>query len=171
MNHTIALKNADIRNRIYVIRDQKVLLDTDLAGLYDVETSQLKRAVRRNNDRFPDDFMFELTHKEFENLRCQIGISSWGGSRYTPMAFTEQGVAMLSSVLNSKRAIEVNIQIMRLFLKMRQWAENYHDLLIRIEKLETNSEHIDKTVNDIYNLLTQFLKKEENPKPPIGFRD
>jgi len=78
---------------------------------------------------------------------------------------------MLSSVLNSKRAIEVNIQIMRLFLKMRQWAENYHDLLIRIEKLETNSEHIDKTVNDIYNLLTQFLKKEENPKPPIGFRD
>ena len=91
----------------------KVLLDRDLADLYEVETSQLKRAVRRNIERFPPDFMFELNNEELENLRCQIGISSWGGTRYAPMAFTEQGVAMLSSVLKSERAIKVNIAIMR----------------------------------------------------------
>ena len=101
-----------ILNKIYYIRDHKVMLDEDLAELYAVETKQLKRQVRRNIDRFPEDFMFELTKDELENLRSQIGTSSWGGARYMPMAFTEQGVAMLSSVLSSARAIKVNIQIM-----------------------------------------------------------
>ncbi|MFC1844619.1 ORF6N domain-containing protein [Thermodesulfobacteriota bacterium] len=100
-----------ITSRIYFIRNHKVMMDRDLAELYDVETKQLKRAVRRNIDRFPGDFMFELTDDELEILRCQFGTSSWGGPRYIHMAFTEQGVAMLSSVLNSKRAIQVNIQI------------------------------------------------------------
>ncbi|MFZ1788720.1 MAG: ORF6N domain-containing protein [Saprospiraceae bacterium] len=105
------LTETQIVNKIHIIRKEKVMLDQDLAELYDVETSYLKRQVRRNIDRFPEDFMFELTNEEFENLRSQNGTSSWGGSRYTPMAFTEQGVAQLSSVLNSGRAIQVNIQI------------------------------------------------------------
>ena len=100
-----------ITSRIYLIREVKVMLDRDLAELYGVETGHLKRAVRRNIDRFPEDFMFVLSKEEFENLRCQIGTSSWGGIRYSPMAFTEQGVAMLSGVLNSKRAIRVPIVI------------------------------------------------------------
>ncbi len=97
------LTETQIVNKIHIIRKEKVMLDQDLAELYDVETSYLKRQVRRNIDRFPEDFMFELTNEEFENLRSQNGTSSWGGSRYTPMAFTEQGVAQLSSVLNSGR--------------------------------------------------------------------
>ena len=104
-------------NTIYLFRGQKVMFDQDLAKLYRVETSQLKRQVTRNIDRFPDDFMFEINKEEFEILRCQIGTSSWGGTRYMPMAFTEQGVAMLSSVLHSETAIRVNIQIIRVFTK------------------------------------------------------
>ena len=111
-----------ILNRIYAIRGEKVMLDQDLAEMYGAETKQLKRQVKRNKDRFPKDFMFELTKKEYENLGSQIGTSRWGGTRYMPMAFTEQGVAMLSSVLNSKTAIEVNIRIIRVFTKIRQYA-------------------------------------------------
>ena len=102
-----------VLNKIYVIRGEKVMLDKDLSAMYGVETKQLKRQVKRNIDRFPKDFMFVLTKRELENLRSQIGTSSWGGLRYMPMAFTEQGVAMLSSILNSKTAIEVNIRIIR----------------------------------------------------------
>ena len=104
-----------IINKIYFIRGQKVMLDSDLAELYGVETKQLKRQVRRNLNRFPKDYMFELSIQEIENLRSQFGTTSWGGSRYIPMVFTEQGVAMLSSVLNSNRAIEMNIHIIRIF--------------------------------------------------------
>jgi hypothetical protein len=106
--------------KIYLIRDKKIMLDFDLAELYEVETKHLKRAVWRNIRRFPEDFMFEFTESELLNLRCQFGTSSWGGSRYLPMAFTEQGVAMLSSVLGSERAILVSIQIIRIFTKMRE---------------------------------------------------
>src|SRR5665213_935272 len=105
-----------------IIRREKVMLDKDLAERYGVETKQLKRQVKRNINRFPKDFMFELTTREFENLRSQIGTSSWGGTRGMPMAFTEQGVAMLSSILNSTTAIEVNIRIKRVFTKMREYA-------------------------------------------------
>ena len=104
----IAVAAKQIEQRIFMIRGQKVILDRDLAELYEVETKQVKRAVRRNMERFPDDFMFELTRKEFENLRRHFGASSWGGTRYMPLAFTEEGVAMLSSVLRSKRAVELN---------------------------------------------------------------
>jgi ORF6N domain len=125
-----------ITSKIYLIRGQKVMLDRELAELYEVETSQLKRAVRRNIDRFPEDFMFELTKHEFDNLRSQIVTSSWGGTRYSPMAFTEQGVAMLSSVLKSKRAINVNIQIMRVFTRLRQAILDNADLRKELEDLK-----------------------------------
>lgn len=107
-----------IMSKIYLIRGMKIMLDKDLAELYGVETKQVKRAVRRNEKRFPQDFMFELSQNELENLRSHFGTSRWGGVRYPPMAFTEQGVAMLSSVLNSERAILVNIQIIRIFTKI-----------------------------------------------------
>ena len=125
-----------ILNKIYVIRGEKVMLDQDLAGMYGVETKQLKRQVNRNIERFPKDFMFELTMKEFENLRSQIGTSSWGGTRHMPMAFTEQGVAMLSSVLNSQTAISVNIQIIRVFTKMKELLLTNKDVLLKLEQLE-----------------------------------
>jgi phage regulator Rha-like protein len=123
-------------NKIYLIRDKKVMLDSDLAELYEVETKQLKRAVRRNIKRFPDDFMFELTENEFTNLRSQFGTSNWGGVRYSPMAFTEQGVAMLSSVLNSERAIMVNIAIIRVFTKMRELLSTHKEILQKLERIE-----------------------------------
>lgn len=123
-------------NKIFVIRSQKVMLDKDLAELYNIETKQLKRSVRRNADRFPDDFMFELSKEEFDNLRSQIDTSSWGGTRYAPMAFTEQGVAMLSSVLNSDIAIKVNIQIVGIFTRMRQMLLTNKDLLLKMYELE-----------------------------------
>ena len=170
MSKKVQLPTELIQSKVHQIRREKVLLDRDLAEMYGVETKQLKRAVRRNIDRFPDDFMFELSDEEFENLRSQIGTSSWGGTRYVPMAFTEQGVAMLSSVLKSKQAVEVNIQIMRVFVKMRKWSENYADLLAKIEDLEAHNEDQDQTIAHIYDLLKQLIIQEENDKPKIGFK-
>ena len=155
-----------IASKIYLIRRVKVMLDRDLAELYEVATSQLKRAVRRNIDRFPDDFMFELAKEEWENLRCQIGTSSWGGSRYAPMAFTEQGVAMLSSVLNSKRAIQVNIQIMRTFTKLRQAILNNEDLRKELSELKQLTEDRFRIV---FETLDQLLVAEHKPQKKIGF--
>jgi len=122
-NNHIAIPDEYMALKIYVIRGQKVMLDMDLAELYGVETKNLKRAVRRNIERFPEDFMFELSSNEFENLRCQTGTSRWESTRYAPMAFTEQGIAMLSSVLKSKQAIAVNIQIIRVFIRMTGWRK------------------------------------------------
>ena len=119
-NNNLMLPDEIIMNKIYLIRDQKVMIDRDLAELYGVETKVLKQQVKRNVERFPGDFMFELTKGEFDNLRSQFVTSSWGGARYLPMVFTEQGVAMLSSVLRSQQAIRVNIQIMRIFTKIRE---------------------------------------------------
>lgn len=136
-----------ISSKIYFIRDQKVMLDSDLASLYAVETKQLKRQVRRNIERFPEDFMFELTQVEYEILRCQIGTSSWGGTRHVPMAFTEQGIAMLSSVLSSPTAIKVNIQIIRVFTKIRQQLTNSLSLKLEIEEIKKNTPITIKTSN------------------------
>jgi len=155
-----------ITSKIYYIRKSKVMLDRDLAELYGVETGQLKRAVRRNIDRFPKDFMFELNDEEHENLRCQFGTSSWGGTRYKPMAFTEQGVAMLSSVLNSKRAIQVNIQIMRAFNKLRQMLAAHEDLKRKIEAMEAR---YDKQFQIVFEAIRQLLEEDEKPKRKIGF--
>ncbi len=127
-----------IENKIFVIRGHRVMLDSDLAQLYGVETGALNRAGKRNSERFPEDFMFQLATKEWENLKCQIGISSgeYGGRRYNPYVFTEQGVAMLSSVLNSKQAIAVNVQIMRVFVKLRQVVLDYKNIPQRLSEIE-----------------------------------
>lgn len=151
-----------IQKCIYVIRGHNVMLDSDLAGLYGVPTKVLLQAVRRNIERFPEDFMFQLTASEFEILRSQIVTSRWGGRRYAPYAFTEQGVAMLSSVLRSKRAIEINIAIMRVFVRLREVLADNTALR---EKLE---EH-DEKIKYIFNVLEQMLQQEQKPKKRIGY--
>jgi hypothetical protein len=157
-------------SKIHLIRGEKVMLDFDLAQLYAVETKHLKRQVRRNMDRFPGDFMFELTTRELENLRSQIGTSSWGGIRYTPMAFTEQGVAMLSSVLNSETAIRVNIQIIRVFTKMRELLLTHKDILLQLEKMEKKLTGHDQDIALIFQYLKKLLEPPETERPRIGFR-
>jgi hypothetical protein len=149
-----------ILKKIYQIRGQKVMLDMDLAELYDVETKQLKRAVRRNIKRFPIDFMFELNREEFNNLRNQFGTSSWGGIRYPPMAFSEQGVAMLSSVINSNHAISVNIRIIRVFVKMRELLMVHKDIGDKLRKIEQKLSFHDESINSIF----EYLKKLEQNK-------
>jgi hypothetical protein len=137
-----------------------------------VETKQLKRQVKRNIERFPEDFMFELTELEYENLRCQIGTSSWGGVRYLPIVFTEQGVAMLSSVLNSKIAIAVNIQIMRIFTKVRQMLTDNTELRLDIEKIKKKLDNQDKNMEIVFRYLDELIEKKENTKPrtKIGYK-
>src|SRR5581483_9054008 len=139
--NTSLLADEIIMGKIYFMRGHKVMLDRDLAALYQVETKQLKRQVNRNKERFPEDFMFELTPTELEILRCQIGTSSWGGTRYLPLAFTEQGVAMLSSVLSSKQAIKVNIQIIRIFTRLRQMLYDNTELRLAIEEIRKETEN------------------------------
>lgn len=160
-----------ITSKIYHIRDHKVILDRDLAQLYKVETGQLKRAVRRNIDRFPPDFMFEMSKKELEDWRCQIGISNADkmGLRYPPMVFTEQGVAMLSSVLNSKRAIQVNIAIMRAFVSMREMLAGHKQFAQRLEALEKRLTEHDDNFQIVFEAIRQLLEENEKPKRKIGF--
>ena len=157
-----------INTKIHTFRDVKVMLDYDLAALYETETKNLKRQVNRNIERFPVDFMFQLTKEEFDNLRCQVGTSSYGGTRYLPYAFTEQGVAMLSSVLSSQKAIEINIAIMRAFVKMRKYAMNYKELA---EKLLDHDKQLDD-VNEVLNYLMseKKLEIEQQERPRIGFK-
>ena len=163
-------KEKFIAGKIHVIRNQKVLLDSDLANLYDVETKVLKRAVRRNIERFPDDFMFELTTTDINNLRSQFGTSSWGGTRYMPMAFTEQGVAMLSGILRSSVAIQVNIQIMRVFVKMRKLITYYNELHEKIETLENNALEQNEQIINIYEIIKELIEPAYKNRKPIGFR-
>ena len=166
----LAPKEEFIADKIYKIRGLKVLLDADLAALYGVETKILKRQVRRNIERFPEDFMFELTKEEFENLRCQFGTSSWGGTRYMPMAFTEQGVAMLSSVLGSPTAVQVNIQIMRVFVKMRNLITRYEELLEKVEALEANALDQNEHIIKIYEVIKELVEPAYKNRQPIGYR-
>ena len=177
MRKTSLLPEERIFKKIIIVRDQKVLLDSDLAELYGVTTKALKQAVRRNIDRFPEDFLFELTSKEWKNLRSQIvtsslaeGQKSWGGQRYAPFAFTEQGVAMLSSVLNSSQAVAVNIQIMRVFVKMRHLITSYKGLLEKIEKLEASDSEKNKHIKNIYSIIKELLEPTIKSKRPIGFK-
>lgn len=149
-----------IMDKIYLIRGRKVMLDRDLAELYKVETKQLKRAVRRNINRFPEDFMFELTAVEFKNLRSQIGTSSWGGGRYLSMAFTEHGVIMIASILNSERAIQVNIQIVRVFIKMREMLASNKELNLRLDKIEGKI----AGQNDQILLIFKYMQQLEQEK-------
>ena len=155
-----------IENMVYLIRGQRVMLDSDLADLYGVETKRLKAQVRRNIKRFPDDFMFQLTKEEFDVLRSQFASSSWGGKRYLPYVFTEQGVAMLSGVLNSDRAIQMNIAIMRTFTKLRRMISVHKDLKRKIENIEKK---YDEKFQVVFTVLKKLLDSPEKPKKKIGF--
>lgn len=157
-----------IENRIVLLRDERVMLSTDLAALYGVEPRVLVQAVKRNLDRFPDDFMFQLTREELTNLKSQIVISSWGGLRRAlPYAFTEQGVAMLSSVLRSPRAVQVNIEIMRAFVRLRRMVASNAELARRLHELEKKYDVQFKTVFDAIRALMTLPDK---PRRSIGFR-
>jgi ORF6N domain len=169
------LPDETIINKIYIIREKKVMIDRDLAELYGVDTRILNQAVKRNPKRFPDDFMFQLTDEEFRNLRSQIVTSSWGGSRFRPMVITEQGVAMLSSVLNSERAISVNIQIIRVFTRMRAMIESHNEILKKLEMLEKKDIELDEKVTLIFEYLKELeqSKQEETDlkqRKRIGFK-
>jgi hypothetical protein len=146
-------------------------LDSSLAELYSVETKQLKRQVKRNIERFPEDFMFELTNEELNNLRCQIGTSSWGGTRYLPMAFTEYGVLMLSSVLSSDKAIQANIQIMRIFARIRKMLVENTDLRLEIEKIKNNINNQNQNIELVFKYLDELITDRESlsQRNPIGF--
>ena len=156
-----------IAQSILLIRNQKVMLDADLAALYGVETKVLVQAVKRNIDRFPADFMFQLTKQEFDDLRSQIVTSSWGGRRYPPYAFTEQGVSMLSSVLRSKRAIQVNIEIMRAFVQLRRMLASQADLARKFAALEKKYDAQFKVVFDAIREL--MAPPDPKKKREIGF--
>lgn len=162
-----------ILNRIYVVRGEKVMLDQDLAEMYKVETRRLNEQVKRNTKRFPKDFMFTLTAKEFENLKSQNATSSWGGRRKLPNAFTEQGVAMLSSILNSDVAIEVNIRIIRVFTKLREYTLTNKEILLQLSKLEKEVKGNSKDIKNIFLVLKELIEKQNKPLPPrqkIGFK-
>ena len=166
-----------VMSKIYIIRNEKVMLDRDLAELYGVETKYLKRQVKRNIIRFPEDFMFELSDQEFKDWRSQFVTSNEDkiGLRYAPFAFTEDGVAQLSTVLNSDRAIKVNIQIIRLFSKMRKMMLNQKDIIYKLEELERNDIEQDKKIELIFEYLKQFeqinqQELEQKNRPRIGFK-
>jgi hypothetical protein len=162
-----------VTSKIYVIRNQKIMLDADLAILYGVETRRLNEQVKRNSSRFPIDFMFQLTDNEWSILMSQIATSSsWGGRRKNPLAFTEQGVAMLSSVLNSEKAIQVNIQIIRIFTKLRSILLDTTALQLEVEKIKKKLENHDKNIELVFTYLDELLYKKENPPPrkEIGFK-
>ena len=157
-------------SKIYFLRNQKIMLDKDLAELYGVTTGNLNKAVKRNIDRFPEDFMFQLNEQEFQNLIFQSGISNWGGTRKIPFAFTEQGVAMLSGVLNSKRAITVNIQIMRMYSKMRESQFANKDIQLKLTELENKIGNQDQSIQQLFEYLRQLVHQENEPRKLIGFK-
>jgi len=167
-----AISIEKIESRIYEIRGQRIMLDHDLAELYGVQTKALKQAVSRNIERFPSDFMFILTYQEVVNLRSQIVTSSsrqWGGRRYKPMVFTEQGVAMLSSVLRSKRAVQVNIEIMRAFVRLRGLLLAHKDLARKLKELEERLEKHDEDIGLIFEAIRELMTPPDTPPKKIGF--
>lgn len=159
-----------IRQSIQVLRGEQVLLDADLARLYRVETSALNRAVKRNSKRFPPEFMFQLTREEFEDLRCQIGTFNLRNRKYLPYAFTEQGVAMLSSVLTSDRAIQVNIEIMKAFVHMRRILASNRALARRMEELEERLDEHDTEIAVIFDEIRKIIEPDPKPQGRIGFK-
>ncbi len=175
MSDEIQLSEELISNKIYFIRNQKVMFDSDLASLYDIETKVLKQAVKRNISRFPDDFMFELTEIELNSLRSQIVTLKKGRGqhqKYLPSVFTEHGVLMLSSVLNSDKAIQTNIQIMRIFSKVRQMLMDTTDLKIDILQIQKKLENHDKNIELVFSYLDELTEKKEDTKPrvKIGYK-
>jgi hypothetical protein len=155
-----------IENAIFLIRDNKVMLDQDLAARYGVETRTLVQAVKRNIDRFPDDFMFQLSKDEFTNLKSQIVTSSWGGARKHPLAFSENGIAMLSSILSSDRAVQVNIQVMRTFTELRKFLSTHEDLRRKIEEIE---KRYDEQFRIVFEAIKRLLEDDSKKVKTIGF--
>ena len=172
MSDKLTIPDEVVISKIYYIRDQKVMLDSDLAELYEVETRVLNQQVKRNIDRFPDDFMFQLTEIEWETLKSQNATPSWGGRRKLPYVFTEHGVLMLSSVLNSKKAIAVNIQIMRIFTKLREILTDNLNLKLEIEEIKKKLTNHSKNIELVFNYLDELIDKKENEKPrkEIGYK-
>jgi ORF6N domain len=174
MTTAIRITEQKISDKIYLLRGKRVMFDFDLAAMYGVETKHLKRQVRRNMERFPEDFMFQLSTSELNILRSQIGTSSWGGLRYSPYAFTEQGVAMLSSILNSASAIQVNIQIIRVFTRMRELISTHKDILLKLEKqLMGHDKRLKDHEHDIqliFGALKELSNPPEKPRKRIGFK-
>jgi len=171
-NQSVQIKNEIIMNKIYIVRGQKIMIDRDLAELYNVETKRLKEAVRRNINRFPEDFMFEMTEDELRNWRSQFASSNFSdkmGLRYAPFCFTEQGVTMLSCILNSDRAISVNIQIIRIFISMREMLMTNKDILLKVEQLERKVNKHDEDIQLIFRYLRQLLNPPQEPRRKIGF--
>jgi hypothetical protein len=166
--HTAPITTETIAQRILIVRGLKVMLDSDLANLYQVQTKNLNKAVQRNTGRFPDDFMFRLTDHEFQSLRFQTGTSSSGrgGRRFLPFVFTEQGVAMLSSVLNSERAVCVNIEIMRTFVRLREILSTHKDLARKLAVLESK---YDKQFKIVFDAIRRLMAEPEPKHRPIGF--
>ncbi len=163
-----------ILNRIYVVRNEKIMLDRDLAELYGIETKVLKQAVKRNIARFPKDFMFEMTATEFTKWKESAALSAADkqGLRYAPFCFTEQGVTMLSCILNSKTAIEVNLRVIRVFVKMREYALTHKEILLQLAKMEKEVKGNSKDIENIFMVLKELLEKESKPTPrnKIGFK-
>ncbi len=159
-----------IEQTILVLRGHKIILDRDLAAMYGVSTRDLNKAVSRNLDRFPDDFMLQLTRSEFNDLKFQFGTSSWGGTRKLPRAFTEQGIAMLSSVLRSKQAIHVNIAIMRAFVKLREFAASHKTLATKLEQLERKVGGHDGQIRSLFDAIRQLMEPPTPKSRRIGFK-
>ena len=172
MDDQSLLSEETISNKIYFIRGQKVMLDFDLAALYEVETRRLNEQVKRNISRFPSDFMFRLTEIELENLMSQIATSSWGGIRKSPFAFTEHGVLMLSSVLKSDKAIQTNIQIMRIFMKVRQMLLDTTEIKVDILQIQKKLENHDKNIELVFSYLDELTEKkeDESERVKIGYK-
>ena len=159
-------------NKIYFIRNQKVMLDRDLAELYSVDTKRLNEQVKRNLSRFPEDFMFQLSEIEFQNLKSQFATSSWGGIRKLPYVFTEHGVLMLSSILNSEKAIQTNIQIIRIFTKIRQMLVDTTELSLDVEKIKKKIDNQGKNIELVFQYLDELLEKKDTKKEreKIGYK-
>ena len=169
-----------IAERIVIVRDQKVILDSDLAALYGVETRRLNEQVRRNRARFPEDFIFELTAEEFANLKSQFATSSWGGRRKLPLAFTEHGAIMAATVLNTPRAVEVSVYVVRAFVRLRELVTSHRDLAKRLDELEHTTEALamqhesfsrntKNQLKQVFDALRELMTPPDPPKRPIGF--
>lgn len=172
MSQNLIISEETISDKIYFIRNQKVMIDRDLALLYGIENRRLNEQVKRNLSRFPEDFMFQLSKFEFENLKSQFATSSWGGTRKLPHAFTEHGVLMLSSVLNSDKAIQTNIQIMRIFAKVRQMLLDTTEIRLDIAQIQKKLENNSKNIELVFSYLDELSAKEEpvQPRNKIGYK-
>ena len=164
-SNKVAIPEEVILNKIYLVRGQKVMLDKDIAELYEVETKALKQAVKRNIDIFPEHFMFELSKEEFHDLRSQFVTSSWGGHRYLPYVFTEYGVLQLANVLRSERARQMSIRIIEVFVKMREMLTDTLSIRLEVEEIKKKLENQDKNIELVFSYLDELIEKQKNPSP------